>query len=218
VSAGVSECRPAGDYLDMDEPKDCPSRSERSVPGDDTTPATALQAPDQDALYASVRAEFGAPLARLAAAYEHDPARQQDLLQELHLAVWRSFASFRGQCSLRTWVYRVAHNAAATHVRGERRRGRIGPISLEELDELPGDADVERLADEAARLDKLREVIARLAPLDRNVVLLYLEGLTAGEIGEVVGIARTNVAQKIHRAKKHLRRQLGIDAAKEETR
>ena len=72
---------------------------------------------NQDETYAKVATEFGPSMARLAAAYEADPARQEDLLQDIHLALWRSFASFAHQCSLRTWVYRVAHNTAASHVR-----------------------------------------------------------------------------------------------------
>ena len=71
----------------------------------------------QDALYAQATAELGPAVARLAAATERDPTSQRDLLQEIHVALWRSFAVYQGQCSLRTWVYRVAHNAAATHVR-----------------------------------------------------------------------------------------------------
>ncbi len=70
----------------------------------------------QDALYERISAEFAAPLARLARAHEADPSLQQDLLQEIHIALWRSLPAFGGRCSLRTWVYRVAHNAAATHV------------------------------------------------------------------------------------------------------
>jgi DNA-directed RNA polymerase specialized sigma24 family protein len=41
--------------------------------------------------------------------YEADPGRRQDLLQDIHIALWRSFAVFDERCSLRTWVYRVAH-------------------------------------------------------------------------------------------------------------
>jgi hypothetical protein len=61
-------------------------------------------------------AEYGAALDRLAYAYEVDPELRRDLLQEVHLALWRSFANFDEKCSLRTWTYRVAHNVAASHV------------------------------------------------------------------------------------------------------
>ena len=64
-------------------------------------------------LYGETSAAFGAALERLARAYEADPESRRDLLQEIQLALWRSFEGFDGRCSLRTWVYRVAHNAAA---------------------------------------------------------------------------------------------------------
>jgi RNA polymerase sigma-70 factor (ECF subfamily) len=67
---------------------------------------------DQLRLYAEVAAEFGGALERLARAYEADSDRCRDLLQEIHVALWRSLARFDGRCSMRTWVYRVAHNVA----------------------------------------------------------------------------------------------------------
>jgi Sigma-70 region 2 len=85
----------------------------------------AQDAVGREVLFTRVAAEFGPPLARLAAAYELDPSRQQDLLQELHFSLWRSLASFENQCSLRTWVYRVAHNTASTYVRGRKRDRRM---------------------------------------------------------------------------------------------
>ena len=78
-------------------------------------------------------------------------------------------------------------------------------VSLEDLDELVHQADVERLVDEAAVRGKIKDLIERLKPVDRNVLLLYLEGLKAMEISDVVGISPSNVAQKIHRARKYLK-------------
>jgi RNA polymerase sigma-70 factor (ECF subfamily) len=160
---------------------------------------------DQDSLYAKASADFAMPLARLAAAHESDRFRQQDLLQEIHLRLWRSLARFAGQCSLRTWVYRVAHNTASTHVRQELRSRHEDMISLEDLGELHQEANVEFHVDDEKLLETLIGLIARLKPIDRNVLLLYLEGLKAGEISEVVGISASNIAQKVHRAKAHLR-------------
>jgi RNA polymerase sigma-70 factor (ECF subfamily) len=68
----------------------------------------------QDDLYERVMTAYEAALGRLAWAYEADPEKRRDLLQEIHLALWRSFASFGGRCSLRTWIYRVAHNSATS--------------------------------------------------------------------------------------------------------
>jgi RNA polymerase sigma-70 factor (ECF subfamily) len=154
--------------------------------------------------YEKAIAEFGESLARLAAGYELDRARSQDLLQEIHLALWRSFAAFRNQCSLRTWVYRVAHNTASSHVRRQK-RARVGRlVSLEELEEIAVEADADRPLDESAIRERLAAMIQRLKPIDRDVMLLYLEGMDAAAIGEVTGLSPANVFQKISRTKKAL--------------
>jgi RNA polymerase sigma-70 factor (ECF subfamily) len=166
-----------------------------------------ISEPDQDALYADAVAQFGASLARLATAYEMDRSRQQDLLQDIHVALWRSFATFKGQCSLRTWVYRIAHNRASSYVRERVRMRRVTTVSLEEMDLEISQPDAERLVDHAAILEKLRALIQRLKPIDQEVFLLYLEGVDASGIAEIVGILPSNVAQKIHRVKKFLQQQ-----------
>jgi RNA polymerase sigma-70 factor (ECF subfamily) len=61
----------------------------------------------QDELYQEAADSYGAALERLASGYEANPDRRRDLVQEIHLALWRSFGSFDARCSLRTWVYRV---------------------------------------------------------------------------------------------------------------
>ena len=156
----------------------------------------------QDGLYDQAVESFGAALERLARSYELVDHKRQDLLQNIHLNLWRSFERFNGQCSLRTWVYRVAHNVAATHVIDERRRGSRRQVGLEELD-----AQELRIAPDADRrllLSRLMELIQRLRPLERELVVLYLEGLNAADIGEVMGLSAGNVATRISRVKKLL--------------
>src|SRR5262245_7608505 len=82
----------------------------------------AVDRDDADTRYEEAAATHGAALERLARAYESDPDRRRDLLQDIHLALWRSLAGFDGRCSLRTWVYRVAHNTATSQVIRRRRR------------------------------------------------------------------------------------------------
>jgi RNA polymerase sigma-70 factor (ECF subfamily) len=93
----------------------------------------------RDALFERITAEYAAPMARLARAHEADPSLRQDLLQEIHLALWRSLPAFAGRCSLRTWVYRVAHNVAVTHVVRRRRRFDKHLVTLDEV-EIPAEA------------------------------------------------------------------------------
>jgi RNA polymerase sigma-70 factor (ECF subfamily) len=140
----------------------------------------------------------------LARAWEADADARQDLLQEIHFALWRSLAAFDGRCGLRTWVYRVAQNAATSHVLRSRRAKRKTLVSLEELEEQGGVAAVDAnhpSLEQAQMLDRLYALIQTLNPLDRQVILLYLEGVDAAAIGEVTGISPGYVATKIHRVK-----------------
>jgi len=160
----------------------------------------------QDCLYAEAAVAFGAALERLARAYESDADRRLDLLQEIHVALWRSFSAFDGRCSVRTWVYRVAHNVATSVVLRRRRRAQTF-VALDELDSMPDAVDPGQLLDDRRALDRLMTLIHRLDPIDREVTLLYLEGMDAASIGDIAGISPGNVATKIHRVKKILARR-----------
>lgn len=172
----------------------------------ETEPIPAA-APRQDELYREAASAYGPPLERLARGYEADPNRRRDLLQEIHLALWQSFASFDGRCSLRTWVYRVAHNVATSHVIRDRRFNSHTLVGLDDIDPPSTQQDGERLADQQIALEKLVRLIQQLAPVDRQVILSYLEGLDAASIAEITGISPGNVATKIHRIKNLLARR-----------
>jgi RNA polymerase sigma-70 factor (ECF subfamily) len=155
----------------------------------------------QDERYARAAARYGAALERLSRAYEADADQRMDLLQEIHFALWRSFAGFDGRCSERTWVYRVSHNVATSHVL--RRRRARGLTTLEQIATRadPAQADPEAEVADRQALSRLTTLVQTLAPPDRQIVVLYLEGLEAGAIGEVCGLTPGAVATKIHRLK-----------------
>jgi RNA polymerase sigma-70 factor (ECF subfamily) len=159
-----------------------------------------------DQLYEEAAATYGAALDRLARAYEADPDQRRDLLQEIHLALWRSFEHFAQRCSLRTWVYQVAHNAAASHV-VRQRRTYAALVSLEEIESMPVHQESELAVDRRTALERLLRLIQRLKPLDRQVIFSYLEGMDAPSIGDITGISPANVAMKIHRFKNVLARR-----------
>lgn len=164
----------------------------------------ATAAPAQEALYLEAVQLYGPALIRLARGYEAEPERRKDLLQEIHVALWRSCAIFDQRCSLRTWVYRVAHITATKHIMAGRR------VRLREmftLDEIPEPEDAHNDGSTHDREEALRQLlnlIQQLKPLDRQVILLYLEDFSADAIGEVVGLSAQNIATKIHRIKKLL--------------
>jgi RNA polymerase sigma-70 factor (ECF subfamily) len=165
--------------------------------------STTSSVSGQHALYERSAAEFGAALARLARGYEADAEKRRDLLQEIHLALWRSFERFDERCSLRTWVYRVAHNTAVSWVIQQKRSRPQLLVGLEEAEPVTVASDTER----RVAVDRLAELIRQLKPPDRQVILLYLEGMDAAEIGDVAGISAGNVATKIHRIKNLLARE-----------
>ena len=158
----------------------------------------------RDEWYAESIAQYGPALIRLARGYESCADRRQDLLQSIHIALWRSFALFDGRCSLRTWVYRVAHITATKHIVSDRRRRLREMLTLDEIPEAEDQQDALRIVDRNDALERLLALIERLKPLDRQIILLYLEDFSAQAIGELVGLSPENIATKIHRVKKLL--------------
>jgi RNA polymerase sigma-70 factor (ECF subfamily) len=158
----------------------------------------------RDGLYQETATTYGAALERLAHAYERDQDVRRDLLQDIHIALWRSFEGFDGRCSLRTWVYRVAHNVATSHVIRQHRTNARSFVGLEELENMPDNREARPASDRYEALGQIQTLIERLKPLDRQVMLSYLEGMDAASIGEISGISPGNVATKIHRIKTFL--------------
>jgi len=171
------------------------------------TESAAARTSRQDELYQQAASNYGAALERLVRGYEADPDRCRDLSQEIHLALWHSLARFDGRCSLRTWAYRVAHNVAASHVIRDHRRNSRTLVGLETVEASAAEEDRERLLDQQQALEKLLRLIQQLKPLDRQVILSYLEDMDAASIAEITGISPGNVATKIHRIKNILTRR-----------
>lgn len=158
-------------------------------------------------------ASCGLAISRLVRGYEYDPCKQADLSQEIQVALWQSFAVFDGRCSIRTWVYRIAHNVAAAHVVKARRSKAARWISLDAVAETPQDGETETQIGESLALDRLRGTIRRLRPPDAQIMMLWLEGEEAAEISEITGVSPSAVATKVHRIKAALARQFKHDGA-----
>jgi RNA polymerase sigma-70 factor (ECF subfamily) len=153
------------------------------------------QESDDKAQFSDLVEAYAAAIRRLCAAYAVSTADREDLFQEIFLAIWRALPGFRGDASLRTWLYRIAHNVALTwQTRDRRRQGREAP--LDDATGLAGHMDLRRLA--------LRQAIAAMNPADRTLTLLWLEGLSAAEIEEVTGVKSATVAVRLSRIRKQL--------------
>lgn len=152
--------------------------------------------------------EYGPALARLAFGYEKVAGAREELTQEIALAIWQALPRFRGECSERSFVYRIAHNRGLTHV------CRRQP-SNQPLDELPPPLEPvdprphpEQQVAMSHQRDRLRSAIQRLPLAYRQVVMLMLEELPHAEIAEVLGITESNVAVRLNRARKALKEAL----------
>jgi RNA polymerase sigma-70 factor (ECF subfamily) len=156
--------------------------------------------------YEDLLREFGPGLSRLVASYETQVHVREDLLQDIRLALWTALPGFRGECSLRTFIYRIAHNRGLSHAYGRRRR-------LPEADE-PGEiidpkSDPESSAIENARQARLARAVRSLPLAYRQVITMTLESLPHVEIALVLGISENNVAVRLNRARILLREKLG---------
>ncbi|MBI4904675.1 MAG: sigma-70 family RNA polymerase sigma factor [Acidobacteria bacterium] len=146
-------------------------------------------------------------LDRLAAGYEADPDKLRDLRQEIHLQIWRSLEAFDGRCALKTWTLRVAHNTATSYVIRERSLN-SKLVSLEEMDRPPQSFEQTPDMDRDKVLREVQQMILKLRPLDRQIIISYLEGMDAASMADITGLSPANVAMKIHRIKKILAQRI----------
>lgn len=175
---------------------------------EDRLPSPGVTGPnlDRDALFDELLRRHGPALKRVTAAYEPDPARREDLFQEVCLALWRALPAFRGDASPRTYLFRIAHNRGLSH----RARRRASPTAeLEEAEALadPGPGPEAGLETNRRR-ERLRRAVLDLPLPQRQALVLALEGFAHREIGEVLGITENNVAVRLSRARTALRRLL----------
>lgn len=129
--------------------------------------------------------------------FSNDTDEVADLFQEVLVKLWNGYDSFQGKSDIKTWIYRVTLNTCITIDRKKRRRNRA-MLSM--------DVDYfDSQEQETAQVRILHERIARLQPLDRAIILLWLEQISYGEIGEIVGISAKNVSVRLARIRVQLK-------------
>ncbi len=145
-------------------------------------------------------------LFKIANAYCRDAGRREDLVAETIAQLWRAYSWYDGRASFPTWMYRISLNVAISLYRSEGRRVRdVVPAESGFIETIPlpeGDRSQED------QLDLLHEAIGRLEPLDRALMILYLDDNSYASIAEILGISETNVATKIGRIKQRLKRDV----------
>lgn len=155
---------------------------------------------------------------KIAHGYCRDPEDRRDLVQDISVQAWRAFAGFDpARSRFSTWLYRIALNVAISQARsaGLRRR-HLASLDDEAVAALPGHDHARTEADAGVRA--LHDVIGRLDPFNRALMLLYLDERSHREIAEVLGIGESNVATRLHRLRQRLREELAPTAPAARTR
>jgi RNA polymerase sigma factor (sigma-70 family) len=126
---------------------------------------------------------------------------REDLAQEIVFQLWKSWSSYNSSVKLSTWMYRIALNVAISFYRKAKKENQTETIS-DHLFEIADETAAGGLED---NLHSLQQFINELKPLDKALMLLYLEEKSHQEMAEIIGISTTNVATKIGRIKEQLK-------------
>ena len=130
--------------------------------------------------------------------FSADKEEVEDLFQEVLIALWRGFESFRGESKVSSWIYRVALNTCISAERKKSRRPDTARLTMDI--NLFSDTD-----EESRQAQMLRRRISKLGVFDRAIILLWLENLSYEEIGAIVGITANNVSVRLVRIREQLK-------------
>ncbi len=143
---------------------------------------------------------------KVAFGYTSTFADREDLTQEITLQLWRSYPRYAPERPFSTWMYRIALNVGISFLRRHAHPVRQ-TVPLEENKSEPIDENAVG-AEPDNRLPVLQKIIAGLAPLDRGLMLLYLDDHSYREIASILGLTETNVATKLNRLKQRVREEM----------
>ena len=200
-----------------DREEDAPrTEAVSATPAEDAVLVDGLQRFENWA-YEALITQFQQAIYSLVCRLLNDPADAPDVVQDVFIKVFRSISTFRGQSSLKTWIYRIAVNEAYNHRRWFGRR-RVHEVGLEE--EQPNGmtyqqvlvdrerSPYDRTLDQETRV-QVEAALRYVKPVYRTAVILRdVEELSYEEIAEILKINIGTVKSRILRGREALRMQL----------
>lgn len=162
---------------------------------------------DRRAAFEALLCAHGPAIRRSCRGFERSVDRQEELVQDVLVEIWRALPRLESAAAARAWVLRIAHNVALKHVRYEAPRQSAAPVLPAEATCPAPAADV--ALDHARQRARLTAAVQALPALDRSLVLLWLEGLDHRALAEATGLSPTNVRTRLSRARARLRATLG---------
>jgi RNA polymerase sigma-70 factor, ECF subfamily len=118
-----------------------------------------------------------------------------DLVQDIFMRLWRTYAGFRGDARIETWIYRVALNASMTH-QSEAVKTRTLKAAMSAQS-----AATEGAPGGASAASILSDFLTRVGDVDASILMMYMDGLTAEEMSGVLGITGNSINVRINRMK-----------------
>ena len=171
------------------------------------TIAATMTASNRHAVFSDLLQRHRGIVFKVANTYARRAEDRDDLAQEIAAQLWHAYPRYDPARSFSTWMYRVALNVAISHVRAQSVRGRHDAVPLDEgIHDIADATASDHERDQHIRL--LQGFIRRQAPLDRALLLLYLDDRPQREIAEILGIGESNVSTKIGRLKQCIRDEL----------
>src|SRR3954467_3947739 len=144
-----------------------------------------MSSPDE--LFAAIYRDHLGLMVKTARAFTHSDADCDDLFQEILVSVWQALPQFRGDAKVSTYVYRVAYSCALNWKRSRQRyQGKLDRFALET-------PDLGATPEQSERLAWLYAQIRELPPVDRTLILLYLDKIPHAEIADITGLSESNV-------------------------
>lgn len=132
--------------------------------------------------------------------YTYNAVDRKDLMSDIIFELWKSYPRFRGDAKVSSWLYRVTLNTA---LKIKRKRDRNRLLFVEELITL-NDPTIDTTSDRTV-IETLYKCIEKLSPINKAIILLYLEDKSNEEIAEITGFSRTNVSTRLNRIKGQLK-------------
>lgn len=147
--------------------------------------------------FAEITATQGNLIASICLSFSRTREEFEDLRQDALLNIWNGLAGFRAESGTSTWVYRVTLNTCVSY----KRRSLVSERQAEAFDEFYRNLYDDATAEEQERYMLMHRLIASLRPVDRSIILLWLDDKKYDEIAEVMGLSREAVAARLKRAK-----------------
>lgn len=133
--------------------------------------------------------------------YSHSSGDKKELMSDIVFELWRSYPKFRGDAKVSTWLYRVALNTA---LKTRRKRDNNKLLFVDELITFESGTFVDTFSDRS-EIELMYKCIEKLPPINKAIILLYLEDKSNEEIAEITGFSRTNVSTRLNRIKGQLK-------------